>query len=107
MIYLLCYDLAKPAHGKKAKKKVDSSTRTVLNDLANIIKKEVYNLDSCLDTWKVPEVCDLSDRLALLNLSADGQNSVFDDIKNSHIIAVKELRTLLKSKVKLLSGVNG
>lgn len=103
---MLCYDFAKPAQGKKSKKKIDSSTRFVLTEISSIIKKAISKLDSCLETWKTSNEYDLADRLALLNLSADGQNSVLEDIKNSHITAVKELRTLLKSKTKLLNSVS-
>ncbi|KAF5280729.1 hypothetical protein FQA39_LY18012 [Lamprigera yunnana] len=99
-ICLLCNDLAKPQ--KKSKKKMDATTKNVLGNLANVIKKELNVVDSCLESWTLPEECDLSDRLALLNLSA-GQNSVLENINNSHMIAVKELRTLLKGKVKMLS----
>ncbi|KAF5281675.1 hypothetical protein FQR65_LT14605 [Abscondita terminalis] len=101
-ICLLCNDLAKPQ--KKSKKKLDSTIKNVLSNLANIIKKEMNALDVCLENWNLPDEYDLSERLSLLNLSADGHNSVLENVNNSHLIAVKELRTLLKAKVKMLSG---
>ncbi|KAK5638702.1 hypothetical protein RI129_012997 [Pyrocoelia pectoralis] len=103
-ICLLCNDLAKPPQNKKSKKKVDATTKCVLNNLASVIKNELNTVDSCLESWTLPDKFDLSDRLALLNLSANGQNSVLDNIVNSHTTAVKELRTLLKAKLKTLSG---
>ncbi|KAK4877771.1 hypothetical protein RN001_010277 [Aquatica leii] len=101
-ICLLCNDLAKPQ--KKSKKKIDSTIKNVLSNLANSIKKELNVVDTCLENWNLPDQFDLSDRLALLNLSTNGQNSVIENINNSHVIAVKELRTLLKGKVKMLCG---
>ncbi|KAB0791042.1 hypothetical protein PPYR_02842 [Photinus pyralis] len=103
-ICLLCNDLAKPPQNKRSKKKMDASTKCVLNDLASVIKNELNTIDSCLENWTLPDEFDLSDRLALLNLSANGQNSVIENIVNSHTTAVKELRTLLKAKLKMLSG---
>lgn len=107
LLVLMCYDLIKRMQSpkKKNKKKIDSGLKIILNDFNVSLKDSINKIDTYLDEWKTLQEYDLADQLALLNLSADGQSSVLENIKNSHISAVKELKGVLKNKIKSLNTV--
>ncbi|XP_018335486.1 phagocyte signaling-impaired protein isoform X2 [Agrilus planipennis] len=107
LVCLLAHDLLKlPQGSKKSKKKVDSAFRDRLQEVAVHKKQQMQKIEESLDAWNyLGEFSDnLTDRLAALNLNVNGQDSVKEQLKSSHEIALKEIRIVLRSKVKLLSA---
>lgn len=95
--------MIKVPQGKKTKRKSnDLKLREYLLELTGALKNNLINLDSTLEKWKPTDECNLSEQLIALNLNTDGHSNVLTNLKNSHIIAIKELKTVLKSKSKLL-----
>lgn len=93
-----------PGTTKRTKKKPDSKVREHLVEFAMGIKDSANKLEVLLLSWKSSHGCDVADRLAALNLNADVHTNVMANLQNSHIVAVKDLQTVLKSKVKFLDG---
>lgn len=106
LICALCFQLIKPAQGKKAKKKPDSKVRECLVELCDQFKQCVVQLDCNLERWRPSDNRDLSDRLAALNLDTDGQTAVINHLDVSLSMAVRDLRTILKAKVKFLYSLH-
>ncbi|KAI4454836.1 n-terminal acetyltransferase-related [Holotrichia oblita] len=106
LLCLLCHNLMRPSQGKKTKRKSsDLKNRELLNDVVTELKQVSNRFDEILDDWNYQNVIsELSDRLLLLNLSADGQ-TVLNNIRESRVQAVKSLKGILKSKSKFLSGL--
>lgn len=96
----------RPSQGKKTKRKSsDLKNRELLNDVVTELRQVSNRFDEILDDWTYQNVIsELSDRLLLLNLSADGQ-TVLNNIRESRVQAVKSLKGILKSKSKFLSGL--
>lgn len=104
LICVISFQIAKPTQSKKTKKKPDNKVRECLIKLSTLLIDEVKKLDSLLESWRVLDERDLSDELSALNLNTEGQSSVLKHLKNSHIIAVEDLRTIFKGKVKFLDS---
>lgn len=100
-----CYYLSKPKSKKTKKKASDLKVRELLNKLNNNLKENINNLVNCLEQWKESNDCDLADMLSDLSLNSDGYENVLNNLKNSHIIAVKELKNVLKLKVRYLESL--
>lgn len=79
--------------------------KELISDVCKCLHEEINKFDAALESWNSSSVCDLSDRLALLNLCADGQNAVFEHINYSHSYAIKDIRAALKNKLKLLGNL--
>lgn len=89
--------------GRKTKRKSnDLKLREYLQEITGKLKCSLIKLDSTLEKWKISDECNLSEQLMALNLNTDGHSNVLTNLKNSHIIAIKELKTVLRSKSKLL-----
>ena len=103
----MCNDLTKP-QGKKGRRKApESKNREPLLKLFSDIQRTINNFDDLLGTWNInDEKCDLFDRLNSLNLNEDdSQKLVFDHLKSSLTVALKELRSVLKSKSKCFNSL--
>lgn len=97
----------KPSQGKKTKRKSsDLKNRELLNEVVNELKRITSHMEEMLDDWSSGnlDVIELTDRLLVLNLNVDGQ-TVLNHLKDSHQTAVKELKSVLKSKSKFLNGL--
>jgi hypothetical protein len=107
LVCLLCNDLVKPTQGKKGKKKVNESTsKELVNRLANSLKTHINELNNILQSWSDFSVSsDLSSMLESLNLNSDGHN-VCENIVNSYVFACREIQSVLKSKIKMLNIVS-
>lgn len=106
LLLAVTYDFIKLPQGKKTKKKPsDLKLKEYINELNNALKSSIITLDNALEKWKPSDECNVSDQLSALNLNSDGHSNVLTNLKNSHIIAIKELKTVLKSKVKLLDSL--
>lgn len=96
----------KPAQGKKTKRKSsDLKNRELLNEVIGELKRTLIRLEKILDNWSTESVVsDICEKLLVLNLNVDGQ-TVLSNLKDSHIVAIKELKCVLKNKCKMLGGL--
>lgn len=106
LLLLACFDIIKLPQGKKTKKKIDSKLKEHVVELSSALRNNITILDNTLEKWKPIDECNLSEQLMALNLNMDGHSNVLTNLKNSHIIAIKELKTVLKSKAKLLDSLS-
>lgn len=101
----VCYYLTKPKSKKTKKKASDSRVRELLNKLNDNVRENMDSLVNSLEQWKETNECDLADTLSDLSLNTDGYKNVSNNLKNSHIIAVKELKNVLKTKTRYLESL--
>ncbi|KAL3271623.1 hypothetical protein HHI36_022097 [Cryptolaemus montrouzieri] len=102
----ICHDIVKPKQGKKGKKNLtETKGRDSILDLADTLKTTMIKFDTSLHLWStVSTQTDIATELECLNLNNNG-NSVFQNILSSHVQAVNELQSVLKTKFKFI-GVN-
>ena len=107
LVCLLCNDLVKPTQGKKGKKRVhESSSKELVNRLANSFKTHINVLNNVLQSWSNFSVSsDLSGMFEALNLNNDG-HSICENVVNSYVLACREMQCVLKSKVKMLNSIS-
>lgn len=107
LVCLLCAEIGRPTHGnKKSRKKNDVKTKDVVSELAVVLKENLQGLELVLKEWTAPPMeRDITDKLEMLNLNGAGYKDIKDNLVNSHDSAVKELQGVLRSKLKLLSGL--
>lgn len=106
MLCLLCAEIGRPSHGKKARKKSDVKTKDVVSELGVALREHLHGLEGLLKEWAAPPLeKDITDKLEMLNLNGAGYKDIRDSLVDSHDSAVKELQGVLRSKCKLLSGL--
>ncbi|KAG4065801.1 hypothetical protein HA402_012479 [Bradysia odoriphaga] len=71
--------------------------------MSNKLKSELNDCEAALDTWKTPCCPDnILDRLASMSLNPKVEQLVSGTLKESHNITVKELKTIVKEKIRML-----
>ncbi|XP_017771958.1 PREDICTED: phagocyte signaling-impaired protein [Nicrophorus vespilloides] len=120
LLCLVCWEIIKNSQcgaSKKAKKKVDNSTRESITNLVMCVKEEITKLDEVLKPHTnelTPLIVskmgstifdDLNEQLTAMNLSEE-EGSVADILTKAYAVTIKELRTVLKTKSKFLSCIS-
>jgi hypothetical protein len=78
----------------------ESTSKELVNRLANSLKTHINELNNILQSWSDFSVSsDLPSMLESLNLNSDGHN-VCENIVNSYVFACREIQSVLKSKIK-------
>lgn len=108
LICLLCNELVKPLQGKKGKRRSSDSVKSkeLLAKVAGKLRSDISAICDILQNWiDLNTIEDIKSKFEALNLNS-GQN-VFQNILDSYNVANKEIQIVLKSKMKLLSGLIG
>ncbi|KAJ8977006.1 hypothetical protein NQ317_018376 [Molorchus minor] len=107
LICLLCNDVIKPLQGKKGKKKSgDTRSRDFLHTVAWKLKDDISIISDTLQQWADSSTTDdINSKFEALNLSSS--QNVVENVLSSYNIANKEIQTVLKSKIKVLTSLTG
>lgn len=69
------------------------------------IKEFVICIDKSLSNWECSRCVDITERLSMLSINDMNLESVLQNITNSHINAIKELRNILSCKIKYMNQI--
>ncbi|KAJ8975262.1 hypothetical protein NQ317_008828 [Molorchus minor] len=107
LICLLCNEVIKPLQGKKGKKKSgDTRSRDFLHTVAWKLKDDISIISDTLQQWADSSTTDdINSKFEALNLSSS--QNVVENVLSSYNIANKEIQTVLKSKIKVLTSLTG
>lgn len=71
--------------------------------MSNKLKSDLADCEAAIDTWKTPGCPDnILDRLASMSLNPKVEQLVSGTLKESHNITVKEMKTIIREKIRML-----
>lgn len=86
--------------------KTDKDRLTLLTNILKTLKSTLSDVDVALDTWQTPVVSKtLSESLASMSLNPKVEDLVNGTFREDHKYTVKELKMIVKDKIKLINKV--
>lgn len=84
----------------------DKDRLALVVNIIRVLKPLLNEIDTTLDTWKTPVVSkSLTDILASMSLNPKVEDLVNGTFREDHKYAVKELKIIVKDKIKMINKV--